>query len=527
MKQVQLQAHKGVATECPENTMPAFFAALTQGYDVIELDLGYTKDHQIVVLHDPTINRTARTNAGEPLGKSGNITDITYKEALNYDFGISFSNKFCGTRIPLLSEVLEFAKKHAIRLKIDNKIERFPPHMLSLFFSQIKPYTKWVSITSMHLDFIKNCLSRFPDIAIDYDGVVNETVLKELSTLRQRDTLTVWLPYKCARTAWVKIPFADEALSALVHKYAKLGIWLISNEPDFADAVNRLGADIVETDGTIKPPKNINCRFDMHTHTQNSHDSQCDVSDMASAEQKNNVCGFAITDHCDIACYAEKGFYAAIDRSVNDAQSVSGVVALKGIEIGEGFWHPGKAKEIISRHAFDVVLGSVHTVLLDGYTIPYSQIDFANMDQALVTQYLDQYFDDILSMLNMCDIDILAHLTCPLRYINGKYNLGADCHRYEDKIKEILHTIITRGIALEINTSCMSANSNYCEWMPEEWIVALYKQMGGYLITTGSDAHIAKNAANSFDKLYAMLKTYGFKNSYFYKNRCAIPCAIN
>ena len=61
--------------------------------------------------------------------------------------------------------------------------------------------------------------------------------------------------------------------------------------------------------------------------------------------------------------------------------------------------------------------------------------------------------------------------------------------------------------------------------MPERRIIEMYKDMGGYLITTGSDAHIEENSANGFDMLYNMLKEIGFENTYYYKNRCAIQCA--
>ena len=66
----KLQAHKGVASECPENTMSAFRCAAVQGYDVIELDLEYTSDEKIVVMHDSYLNRTARNADGSELGET-------------------------------------------------------------------------------------------------------------------------------------------------------------------------------------------------------------------------------------------------------------------------------------------------------------------------------------------------------------------------------------------------------------------------------------------------------------------------
>ena len=78
-----------------------------------------------------------------------------------------------------------------------------------------------------------------------------------------------------------------------------------------------------------------------------------------------------------------------------------------------------------------------------------------------------------------------------------------------------------------MNTSCVYENSGYNAFLPEEWVIKKYLDMGGYLITTGSDAHISKNAANAFDELYALLSALGVKNTYYYEKRHAVECALN
>ena len=135
---VQLQAHKGIELNYPENTMPAFNAAVKLGYERIELDLGYTKDGEIVTIHDSLINRTARLPDGGALPEKVNICDITYAQALEYDFGIGFSPEFAGTPLPLFSQVLSLAAQSGTLLKIDNKIRRFPKKMLDKVFNSIR-----------------------------------------------------------------------------------------------------------------------------------------------------------------------------------------------------------------------------------------------------------------------------------------------------------------------------------------------------------------------------------------------------
>ena len=79
------QAHRGVSTDYPENTMAAFIGAVNQGYDVKELDPNVTKDGVFVVLHDAAINRTGRNTDGSELEKEIKINEITYDEARQYD----------------------------------------------------------------------------------------------------------------------------------------------------------------------------------------------------------------------------------------------------------------------------------------------------------------------------------------------------------------------------------------------------------------------------------------------------------
>lgn len=523
-----LQAHMGVASEYPENSMTAYLAAAEQGYDVIELDLGYTSDEKIVALHDDTINRTARNADGSIIDKDIRINDITYDEALEYDLGTAASNKFRGERIPLFEDVLKLARAEGIRLKIDNKIQNFPAEMLEALFELLTPYGDCVSITSNDIDFIKKSLNRLPSTAIDYDGEVSKDILIQLSKIIPRERLTVWLPYECRRTAWVTVPFADEKAAAEVKSYAKLGIWIIDNYKDFSDAVKRFSPDIVETDGRIKPFKNQGIIYDMHTHSESSHDSTCPVTEMAESALKRGLKGFAVTDHCDIEYCRSLDLNKLTGGSVAAAAAMknSGIDVLKGVEIGEAFWFPDAAEEILTGFDFDVVIGSVHAVKFDGYEMPYSVIDFKEMGEETIKKYLDKYFDDMYVMLEKCDFDVLAHLTCPFRYINGKYGLGIDARSYRDKIEKILKEIINRSIALEINTSCVHEDSAYREFMPERWIAERYRDMGGYLITIGSDAHVSQNSANAFDMAYAMIKDIGFKNIYYYRNRRAVACAV-
>ncbi len=99
-------AHRGASGIAPENTLTAFKTAIEIGVDAIELDLHGTVDNQIVVIHDPTLDRTTDLN--------GLIKQTALKKIKQADAGSWFDQKFAGETIPTLSEVLTFAADKTI-----------------------------------------------------------------------------------------------------------------------------------------------------------------------------------------------------------------------------------------------------------------------------------------------------------------------------------------------------------------------------------------------------------------------------
>ena len=83
--------------------------------------------------------------------------------------------------------------------------------------------------------------------------------------------------------------------------------------------------------------------------------------------------------------------------------------------------------------------------------------------------------------------------------------------------------IIRHSIALEINTSTWIP---YHHTMPDERILKRFVELGGYLVTVGSDAHVAPHAASGFDEAIAMLKRNGLDNIYYFEKRIPIQCTI-
>lgn len=267
---------------------------------------------------------------------------------------------------------------------------------------------------------------------------------------------------------------------------------------------------------------------DMHTHSEHSHDSMCKIEDMLLSQIEKGTRIFAVTDHFDTDSYKDFDIFTPIENAFNEVavlnEKYNGqCTVLSGLEISEGFWHPDVYNKIINFLPYDVVIGSVHVVNYKNITGAYSCVDFSKLDKATIAGFLDKYFDDMITMLDNENFDILAHLTCPLRYIIVKYKIDIDLSPYQDKIEEILRKIIQRGIALEINTSIFYASD---EFMPSRDILRKYHEMGGYLLTLASDAHVSQNASIHFTEAIDTLKEIGFKNIYYYKKRKAYPINI-
>jgi glycerophosphoryl diester phosphodiesterase len=106
-------AHRGASAYAPENTMAAFQKAVDLSADGIEFDVKCSKDGEMVIIHDQTLDRTTNGH--------GKVVEKSLKDLRNLDAGTWFSSEFVGEKIPILSEVLEeFSKRLLINIELTN-----------------------------------------------------------------------------------------------------------------------------------------------------------------------------------------------------------------------------------------------------------------------------------------------------------------------------------------------------------------------------------------------------------------------
>lgn len=114
---IYVAAHRGWSTVYPENTMEAFRAATELGVDQIETDIRITRDGELVLIHDATVDRT--TNG------TGRVIDMTLAELKSLDAGIHKGNQFKGCQIPTFIELMEYIKDHPT-MTLDLELKEYP-----------------------------------------------------------------------------------------------------------------------------------------------------------------------------------------------------------------------------------------------------------------------------------------------------------------------------------------------------------------------------------------------------------------
>ncbi|MDD2502378.1 MAG: glycerophosphodiester phosphodiesterase family protein, partial [Clostridia bacterium] len=109
-------SHRGFNTVAPENTMPAFGAAVALGAEEIELDLWPSKDGKLVVIHDESVDRVSNGN--------GKVTSMDWSDIHSLDAGIKFSEEFSGLQFPTLDDVLQkFSRQVIVNIHINSSAD--------------------------------------------------------------------------------------------------------------------------------------------------------------------------------------------------------------------------------------------------------------------------------------------------------------------------------------------------------------------------------------------------------------------
>ena len=167
MKYPRLCAHRGFNTIAPENSMPAFGAAVALGAEEIEFDIWSTKDGVLVSCHDDTLDRVS--------DGSGKIYEHTYEELLQLDFGVKHGEKFRGLKIPTFEEILKkFAGRVIMNIHVKIWDANFENPMIEEIVALIRKYDceKHIYFMTTNDEIIKRVTEYAPDlkVCVGWDG---------------------------------------------------------------------------------------------------------------------------------------------------------------------------------------------------------------------------------------------------------------------------------------------------------------------------------------------------------------------
>jgi glycerophosphoryl diester phosphodiesterase len=131
-KGIQLTAHRGIKGLIAENTLPSFKAALDLGVDVLEYDVHMSRDRELVIMHDSSVERTT--------DGTGALNFMTLKDIKKLDAGIKFGEDFRGYRVPTLRETLDLFVSYDYLPDQIVEIKDFRPEVVDAVVAMIDEY---------------------------------------------------------------------------------------------------------------------------------------------------------------------------------------------------------------------------------------------------------------------------------------------------------------------------------------------------------------------------------------------------
>lgn len=260
---------------------------------------------------------------------------------------------------------------------------------------------------------------------------------------------------------------------------------------------------------------------DSHLHSYFSGDSNTPMTEIIESAIQKGLKIITFTEHMDydfpISEQDPPGHFEVNTDSYlyellkNRSKYEDKIKILFGIELG---LQPSCVRKNImlqKSHEFDFIIGSAH--LCHGKDPYYKDFYEGRTEHEAFVEY----FNSVIENINAFHyFDVLGHLDYISRYCPSK---GADYHYvdYADLLDEILRLLISNEKGIELNTSNLWRG--YSEPNPSVDIIRRYKELGGEIITIGSDSHNVSNVGACFDTARDILINVGFKYYCIFENR--------
>lgn len=256
---------------------------------------------------------------------------------------------------------------------------------------------------------------------------------------------------------------------------------------------------------------------DYHNHTSFSADSDTAPEQMLERAIELGLQYFCITDHMDLDFpYPEYDFTFSVPEYFKKLEELQKkyekqITLLTGIELGLQPGLRSRLTKMLAEHSFDFVIGSSHIVdRMDPYFPEY----WNDKEEAAGIQ---RYFETILENISeFDDIDVYGHIDYIVRYAPSKAT-NYSYRNYREILDEILKTLVSKNIGLECNTAGFKYGLGFPN--PHMDILKRYRELGGEIITIGSDGHVPEHLAYDFHKVPSILANCGFVYYTIFKQR--------
>jgi histidinol-phosphatase (PHP family) len=214
----------------------------------------------------------------------------------------------------------------------------------------------------------------------------------------------------------------------------------------------------------------------------------------------------AFTEHVDFGPADPPDYFRPAEylTEIADCRASYGdrLVIRTGVELGDPHLFVGQAQAVLDLVACDVVIGSTHYAeeMQVAWEAPF-------FEQPLRQAY-DAFFRQVVRLAAEGEFDVLGHLDLVKRDAHkfGKAYDGPG--PYADMIRSALRSVVERGKGIEINTSPL--RKGLSEPCPSLEILRWYRELGGEILTIGSDAHYPEHVGSCFEVALEMTRAAGF-----------------
>lgn len=239
----RLCAHRGFSTVAPENSMPAYGAAVALGAKEIELDIWPTADGEIVSCHD---HRLERVSTG-----TGLVTEKTLAELLTYDFGLPFNERFRGLHLPTFEEILSrFACQTILNVHVKplSYTDPYPEDLVQKIVALIRKYrcehhVYLMLVTDWQIQQFRQAA---PEIAICVGHLAD----------RPWDIVDRAIQFGCEKVQLFK-PYFNQEMIDLAHRHNIRCNVFWSDDPEEARQFLDMGIDTILTNDYLRIARSV------------------------------------------------------------------------------------------------------------------------------------------------------------------------------------------------------------------------------------------------------------------------------